>query len=260
MILFVFEGQKREPDLYQTIQTLYFSNSNQQIICSFGNNLYELYRELQKYEGDGDLVALLKEKFKSKKNNPFANVQRSSDFSEIYLFFDYDFHNRNLPLEELNRELDEMLKLFSDESNNGKLYINYPMVESIRYTKKLPDSDYYSYVVSRKDCNNFKHLVANFSAYNNLDYIQIDKRKKTSTQRLDQLRQNWEHLKNQNINKANYLCSGNNCIPDSKDDIAQIKIFNSQLTKYVLTESCHVSILNAFPLFLYDYFPINKQG
>lgn len=255
MILFVFEGKQREPNLYQTIQTLYFPKSNEQIICSFGNNLYELYKELQKYEGDGNLVALLKEKFKDKDDNPFANVQRSSDFSEIYLFFDYDFHNRNLPLEDLNREVDEMLKLFSDESNNGKLYINYPMVESIRYTKQLPDVDYHSYVVTRKDCTNFKHLAAKFSAYNSLDYIQIDKRKKPSTERLDQLRQNWEHLKNQNVNKANYLCSGNNCSPDSKDDITQIKIFNSQLEYHVHTENCRVSILNAFPLFLYDYFP-----
>lgn len=46
MILFIFEGNQREPDLYRTIAKLYFPEDNQRIICSFGNNLYELYRVL----------------------------------------------------------------------------------------------------------------------------------------------------------------------------------------------------------------------
>ena len=62
-----------------------------------------------------------------------------SDFSEVYLFFDYDFQNKNLELSEINSQLTEMLDFFSDETDNGKLYINYPMIESIRCTRKLPD-------------------------------------------------------------------------------------------------------------------------
>ena len=63
MILFVFEGVKREPDLFRTIQRLYFANKDEQIVCSYNNNIYQLYKDLQEYDGDGDIVSLLMEKF-----------------------------------------------------------------------------------------------------------------------------------------------------------------------------------------------------
>ena len=103
MILFVFEGVKREPDLFRTIQRLYFSNREEQIVCSYNNNIYQFYKDLQEYDGDGDIVSLLMEKFASQKDNPLKGIDRSADISEIYLFFDYGFHNRNLSLEEINR-------------------------------------------------------------------------------------------------------------------------------------------------------------
>ena len=59
MILFVFEGVKREPDLFRTIQRLYFANRDEQIVCSYNNNIYQLYKDLQEYDGDGDIVSLL---------------------------------------------------------------------------------------------------------------------------------------------------------------------------------------------------------
>lgn len=43
MILFVFEGEKREPELFRAIEKLFFKDS-QHIVCSFGNNIYELYQ------------------------------------------------------------------------------------------------------------------------------------------------------------------------------------------------------------------------
>ena len=45
MILFVFEGVKREPDLFRTIQRLYFANRDEQIVCSYNNNIYQLYKD-----------------------------------------------------------------------------------------------------------------------------------------------------------------------------------------------------------------------
>ena len=95
MILFVFEGAKREPDLFRAIETLFFQDK-QNIVCSFGNNIYELYNELQSFEGDGDIVSILKERYQGQKDSPFTDDAKSSDFSEIYLIFDYDFQNSQL--------------------------------------------------------------------------------------------------------------------------------------------------------------------
>ena len=99
------------------------------------------------------------------------NGIRSSDISEIFLFFDYDFQNSHLSLEDINQRVEEMLTLFADETENGKLYINYPMIESIRYTKELPDNDYVNYVVSREECKDFKRLSRDFSAFNLLSSL-----------------------------------------------------------------------------------------
>lgn len=254
MILFVFEGVKREPDLFRTIQRLYFSNREEQIVCSYNNNIYQLYKDLQEYDGDGDIVSLLMEKFASQKDNPLKDIDKSADISEIYLFFDYDFHNRNLSLEEINRQVKEMLETFDNETEYGKLYIDYPMVESIRYTKFLPDANYWTYTISRTDCNRFKGLSAEFSAYRSFDFILLTENREPTEEEIEEVKQNWVYLKEQNVSKANYLCNGENGIPASKDDILQDKIFDSQIEKYVNTEECKVAVLNAFPLFIYDYF------
>lgn len=256
MILFVFEGENREPELFATIQKMFFPRDNERITYSFGNNIYELYNELSKLDDAGDLVSLLQERCSGQADNPFEGLN-SSDFSEIYLFFDYDFQNKNLELAEINRQLKEMLSKFNDETEYGKLYINYPMIESIRYTKELPDANYHEYVISRADCSSFKKLAADFSAYSSLDFILIDSRKdvsELSEKKLKSLRDNWEHLKKQNVNKANYICHGKNEAPNKKEEVSQEQIFESQLQKHVNKEQSEVAILNAFPLFLYEYF------
>lgn len=56
-----------------------------------------------------------------------------------------------------------------------------------------------------------------------------------------------------NVRKANCLCNGNYTFPDNKDDIRQSLIFESQLAKHVLSDECRVSILNSFPIFIYEY-------
>lgn len=255
MILFVFEGNRREPQLFASIQKLFFPKSNENIICSFGNNIYELYRRMQEMDGGGDIVSLLREKFENEDDNPFKGIESSAEFSEIYLFFDYDFHNVNYPLDELNSRLEEMLSLFDNETENGKLYINYPMVESIRYTKLLPDDNYWSYTVTREECGAFKKMSDLFSEYQSLDFICLPVRREPTENEIYKAGRNWQLLKEQNVCKANYICSDENTLPDIKESISQRIIFHNQLKKFVNNnEPPRVSILNAFPLFLYEYF------
>ena len=254
MILFVFEGKKREPDIFKTIEYLHFPKG-QTIVCSFGNNIYELYRQLCELDGAGDIVSLLRERHAGKHGSPFAPDVKSSDFSEIFLFFDYDFQNKNLTLDQMNERLTRMLKMFSDETDAGKLYINYPMIEALRYTKQLPDADFPSYVISRQECQekDFKDLASQFSAYGSLDFIVLDFRKKPSVKTVGKVKRNWSLLQNQHTAKANYLCTGDLAIPASKQAISQFRIFESQLEQYILP-SDSVAILSAFPIFLFEYF------
>ena len=260
MILFVFEGRKTEPSLFKTLERLYFNNPDEKKVCCFGYSIYELYRLMTDSDFTEDIVTVIKRKLESRGERPIPENISITDFSEIYLFFDYDFQNKNLGLEDLNAQLDEMLEFFSDETDNGKLYISYPMIESIRCTQKLPDEHFYEYRASKEVCPNFKDYVSKvFNYYKSSDFMQftIDKRtndlRPVTKEREIMVKENWEHLKEQNIKKANYICYDNFAYPKTKDSVSQKNIFNSELEKFVLPNN-EVSILNAFPLFLFEYF------
>ena len=230
MILFVFEGERREPTIFRTINSLYFQHKEQSIVCSFGNNIYKLYGAMKALDGDGDIIALMSEILKNKPGNPLTGYNKVSDFSEVYLFFDYDLHDdaTHMTIDEKNSVLRDMLAFFDDET--GK--------------------DYWRYVVRVSDCSQFKKTARDFSFYGNLDFISYKRNTKEDFQKA---RQNWEILKKQNTSKANYICNGVLELPVSKSDVSQDKIFESQVSKYVLTKD-EISILNSFPLFLYEYF------
>ncbi len=251
MILFVFEGNEREPRLYRTLERLYFPRENDNIICSFGNNIYDLYNELLAYGEGGDIVSLMRERLADAGDATLDGI-RSSDISEIFLFFDYDFQNSQLSLEEINRRVREMLAWFDDETGNGKLYINYPMIESIRYTRELPDADYINYVVSREECKDFKHMARDFSAYNSLDHLLFKDGEVPTKEKYIKVKDNWSYLKQMNVAKAHWLITGENSLPVNKSMVNQLSIFDGQVSHFVTPKSM-VAILNSFPIFIYEY-------
>ena len=268
MILFVFEGDKREPCIFATLRKLFFRESQDFIFCSYGNNLYNLYKELSNADFELDIVSLLREKFKDSPEEPISRVDFSSDISEIYLFFDFDCHNQNkdrtVDIEENYRQCSEMLEYFSDETGNGKLYINYPMVEALRYTKKVYDPDFWSYCCKLQDLvrenYSFKDEAGRFSGYGNLDFVcfrptRLDKYdvNPPSSDKIALVKENWRKVILQNIEKANYICLKKKMIPENKEDISQQKIFHEQKYDYIDTRDL-IAILSAFPLFLYEYF------
>lgn len=249
MILFVFEGERSEPRLFRTIEQLYFRGEDV-ILCSYGNDIYELYREMRSLGDGADIVAVLKNKGKE----GLEEAAQVSDFSEVYLFFDYDIHDVKVPVSEFNTRLQSMLNLFDDETGNGKLYVNYPMIESLRYTKRLPDDGYVRYSVSREECRDFKHRADVFSYYPNWDFVQLRNKRRGTEKHIAEVRTNWERLKEQNVKKANYICNDVYDWPVNKDEIGQQMIFDAQKSKYQHDIDCRIAVLNSLPIFLFEYF------
>ncbi len=244
MILFVFEGPDYEVPLYEGIKTLFFPQSKGDVLCAFCSSIYTFYKRLKdEFDGFGDVVDVLKTEMEKIKPDHEIFKYKSSDFESTYLFFDYDFYRDDL--DEKNRKVSELLEFFNEETENGKLFISYPMVESIQYTKELPDSQYHTYTVSRKDSMGdlFKPAAKRFCFYRGYKYLKDGN--------------NWKHLIKQNVQKANMLTTDNLAWPESKDDVGQVEVFNAQLEKHVLSNN-EVAILNAFPMFLYYYFPKDK--
>lgn len=262
MILFVFEG-KDDKTYFESIKRLFFPAKSDTFVCTYNSNIYSLYTKLKAHDAlkemlEVDTVSVLKDILLEKGDETLKDI-REDEVSEIYLFFDYDFQEDSRTLEENNSRLSELLDYFTNETGRGKLYINYPMVESLRYTKELPDSNYWQYTVTRQKCQEekFKHQVHEFSFYkSNLEYLVLTIKPADDETKIQQkantAKTNWLHLVTMNTSKANYICNDKNELPDEVNN--QQDIFDSQLSKYVNTEECMVAILNAFPIFLFDYF------
>lgn len=211
MILFVFEGGKVEPSIFESIGKLFLSGEElRTVVCGF--DLPTLYSRLK--DNGEDLFRSLP----LRENGIVVPEGKRVDtmFSQIFLFFDYDFQNR-MGLERLNEILGEMLEFFCDETDNGKLYVNYPMVESLKYTKEIPDARYFEYVATRQDCvsHKFKGMAEQFAyaqakAFRFIDLSKLERYAVIS---------NWENLKLQNVSKANYILTGNNVMPENKVEI-----------------------------------------
>lgn len=264
MILFIFEGSKTEPTIYNTIKELYFRDE-EDIIYIFNSNIYSLYNRLKKLNSDfeeinnaADIIEVLK--LDDINRDSLNRIDLSSEIDQVFLFFDYDFQHafhvhKEHPeqslidiLEEDNKRLKILLDFFNEETDMGKLYINYPMIESLKYTKILPDDNYSTYVTTLEECHgSFKEIADKMSDYKGFNGILIDK-----SCDIDNIKNTWEQLIKQNVKKANYICNGIYCQPNNKDEISQANIFKQQ------SETCNkeskIAILNSFPLFLYEYF------
>ncbi|MBD3724738.1 MAG: hypothetical protein IE891_08170 [Flavobacteriaceae bacterium] len=230
-ILFVFEGEKTEAQLVNSLSNFFF-NENVVIKCAFCAEIYQLHNAISK-DNDLDTFTLLKE---IPQNKEILSEFDRNDFAEIYLFFDYDGHSTLANDDDLLL----MLELFNEETESGKLLISYPMVESIKHFSDKID---------------FKHLKVN--AKENIKYKSI------VNSDCDNIYQNfskytfeiWKFLIVNHLNKMNFIVNDDFSFP--KENYNQYEIFKNQLDKYVKIDST-ISVLSSFPIFLFDYYGHKK--
>ena len=142
-ILIVLEGERTEPDFFQSLLQKFELNAE---LCVVGTNLYTLYHRCKKYDFECDIRDVLKELIKD--NATQAMLEQR--FACTYLVFDADLHNKapdqrgktispEKLIEDNFQKLLEMAEYFTDETDPsvGRLYINYPMMESFRYCDTL---------------------------------------------------------------------------------------------------------------------------
>lgn len=234
-ILFIFEGKKTEPNIFKNLKKFFLhkkeQNISQDIIIKYGTVIYHLYKDFfidDILDEDLDLVTILKP------TNSKKDIVKTNQVSEIYLFFDYDGHAGNA----CDKKLLEMLKLFDNELDKGKLFVSYPMVEGLKHIK----SDISFEKTIESSHKKYKQVVNS-----NCDKKFIDFNIYT--------KDCWLYLINQHSKKANFIISNNFDFP--LEIIEQLNIFDSQKTKYIDPES-KVAVLSSFPLFLLNYYGIDK--
>lgn len=139
--LLIVEGNHEKNKLFWLIFKCFPEiNINMDEIWIYGTNIYQLYDDIVREYGekwameneDIDLPFVI-----SRKQN-MESLCYKEDFTNIILVFDYERHDTNFSEEKING----MQRCFTDATDMGKLYINYPMIESYQHLCKLPDYEY----------------------------------------------------------------------------------------------------------------------
>ena len=167
--LLVVEGNHEKNELFWLIFKCFPEiNINIDNVWIYGTNIYLLYEDIVKEYGadwaeeemDIDLPFVI-----SKKQTP-NDLRYKDDFTNIILVFDYERHDTNFS----ERKIMEMQSSFSDATDMGKLYINYPMIESYQHLKLIPDRNYAERTipVSLQPGSKYKELVRKESRIRNI--------------------------------------------------------------------------------------------
>lgn len=226
-ILFVFEGKKTEKQIADSF-TKSFPDKNLVVQCAYCTTIYNLYNKISNDE-DLDTFSLLKE---ISYNKEILEPYSRKDFAEVYLFFDYDGHTSSAS----DEKLINILNFFNEETEFGKIYINYPMVESLKH---YSDSiDFKQLKVKAKENIKYKKIVNKECSRALIDFNLYTKKI-------------WIQLIQIHLKKMNYITKENYTIPT--DHCSQNIIFSKQLEKYIKIDST-IAVLNSFPIFIFDYY------
>lgn len=231
VVLLVFEGEKTEKLVLNNLKRHYFSENNSVIHATFAAEIYQLWEKIRDDEFL-DIVELIRERSTNNQND-LKNISRD-DVSQIFLFFDYDGHATNAS----DQVIEQMLLLFNNETENGKLYISYPMVEALKH---FTEAELFKYiVVNAKENIEYKRLVNPVSIYQDLRKLTLE---------------NWQHIILENYKKAHYLVKDTWEFPPYPDasQLNQAVIFDQQFNKFIFPNN-QVAVLSAFPFFIIEYF------
>ena len=133
-ILILVEGAKTDLRLMKRLLHIYGIDEGHEVV-SYNTNIYTLYKEMFS-DGDPDSIDLL-QLLKERETDSGRKEMFDAHYSDILLVFDLDPQDPNFSLDKIL----QMLQFFVESSDMGKLYLNYPMVESFYHMKSIPDEE-----------------------------------------------------------------------------------------------------------------------
>ena len=143
-ILVLVEGAKTDVKLMQKLFEVYGISERYEIL-SYNTNIYTLYREMFS-DGDPSSIDTL-QNLKEHERDAEKKKLFDNRYSDILLIFDLDPQDPQFSGDKIT----EMAEYFTESSDMGKLYINYPMVEAFYHMKSIPDNDFDTYTSSMKE-------------------------------------------------------------------------------------------------------------
>lgn len=208
-VLLIVEGAKTEPRVFERIEKVKWNETSSLDIVPIGTNIYSLYQTIEKLNADfGDdstsTIEVLKQILKdNKRTDDLAKLEQKYPY--IYLLFDFEYQDNHF--ENKKEILLKMMNYFSDETDNGLLLINYPMIESYRdYKEPLPYKDY-------------KDLTVQVQVIKDLKYKSLVDKRGTAKNYSKYSLKDFELIFIQNLMKANYVANGKYEVPDYNEFI-----------------------------------------
>lgn len=129
---FIVEGEARDYRFIQGMTRTFFKGRFESVTIFLPAklNIYMLYNRLKAEPFDTDPVELLRDESEQARQ-ALEGISRQQ-IDEVFLFFDFDIHQKNLSEKQNPFDiLEKMIHYFDNETENGKLYISYPMVEAL---------------------------------------------------------------------------------------------------------------------------------
>ena len=247
-ILFVLEGEQPEGNIVARLQKAFPEEladlSSDLVKIVFSSNIYSLYGKLKDDDGFLDVVEVIKEQHKEDKE--LQDLDRES-VSQVFLFFDLDIHGLAQPIEQSCEQLDELLNFFDNETENGKLFLSYPMVEVVNICDRsngLMSDDRKLFKICDCEGNGFKHFVNN-----------LNRDSKTICRA--NCRENWLIICKANYEKAKWLMHlTSEELFSILNQMQQDAILQHQ--QKLIKQNNVVATLSAFPFFLLEYVGVGK--
>lgn len=233
-ILFITEGIIDEPKFLEEMFKTFFPNK-QYNIYSYKTSIHTLIDKLftnGKLDEGLDIRLTLRETETDEEKRKVL----SEKYKDIFLIFDMDPHNSKTRFKEIR----EMSRFFSDSSNKGKLYINYPMMQSYKHLKKMPDNDFKNRRVEVTSLSKYKEIVGKESEYTDLSKYKYPI---------------FMSIIGHHIKKANYIINRKYEIPTVEEFLNwdYMQIYDKQIK--LLEKEKQIYILNTFICNIIEYKP-----
>lgn len=156
-ILVLVEGVEKEMLFFDTFNRNYIGLNNDIRLVPFGCNIYSLFQEMKGYDFEIDLEKAI-ELSPSISEKQKAKI-KGMRFGTKYLVFDFDFQEKTMSDEDKIGALRQMLNIFNNDTENGYLFINYPMFESFQ-EKIASGTTYIESKINHSEFANYKRSIS----------------------------------------------------------------------------------------------------
>ena len=235
----IYEGESYERKIFDNIDENFFDGNIVPIFVPAGQNIFMLFQKMSEDDFETDIIEVIRESSQSGAES-LEGYERDN-FSEIYLFLDHDIHHgyKKLGIKDKSDILLNMIEIFDNETENGKIYINYPMCESLR---DLKNKD-----ICNRRCLNLINENKEYKRKSSIESDFTDMRKYSKN--------DWKLLSGWFVCRANCLINKVFTIPNYYkifEDLTQMNILVNQ--NELCIKDSKVMILNSIPLFLVEYY------